>query len=49
MHEALTETSKKLGAYEIMSFIHVENNDTLRAARKADFNPVYFKMIKSLK
>jgi CRISPR/Cas system-associated exonuclease Cas4 (RecB family) len=46
MHSHFEELSKKLGAVEISSFIHINNQDRLRSAESVGFLPKFYRMSK---
>jgi len=48
MHYEFEEISKKLGATQITSFVHVNNTTRLITAKSVDFNPEFYKMVKDI-
>lgn len=48
LHHEFEEVSKKLGAHQITSFVHVNNKARLASAKSVDYNPVFYKMTKKL-
>jgi hypothetical protein len=48
MHYEFEKASKKLGAKQITSLVHVDNAGRLASAKTVDFVPQFYKMIKDL-
>lgn len=48
MHTEFENVSKKLGAVEISSFIHVNNTGRLRSAEAVGFLPKFYRMSKKI-
>jgi hypothetical protein len=48
MHYEFEKMSKKLGAKQITSFVHVDNSARLASAKSVDFNPQFYKMLKDI-
>ena len=46
MHLEFEKISKKLGAIQITSFVHVNNTVRLESAKSVDFHPEFYKMVK---
>jgi RimJ/RimL family protein N-acetyltransferase len=48
MHYEFEKMSKKLGAKQITSFVHIDNAARLASAKSVDFVPQFYKMIKDI-
>lgn len=48
LHTHCENISKKLGATQLGSMVHINNINRLRSAEKAGFNPQYYRMYKNL-
>jgi ribosomal protein S18 acetylase RimI-like enzyme len=48
LHYELMKVSKKLGATQITSFVHINNTIMKTAAQSVDYSPQFYKMLKDI-